>query len=153
MTCLLAGDALIDETDPLRILWIDRREKGRVALAALAAEGTFFKVQECHSLAEGIKVCGRDRYDVVVLATDLPDAWPLDVFMRWAQEGGQDSPVVLVVEGPSVESSLRKAERHPFCVVGRARADPIKMRRLVISAGIFVRALSGPRQAPQDGGN
>lgn len=146
MARLLAGDALIDETDPLRILWVERVEKGRASRNAIAAEAIFFWVRECHSLAEGIEAYGRDRYDVVVLATDLPDAWPSDIFSRFVEKV-PDSPILLIVEERSDGAILKSAERQPFCVVQGARADPTTMRRLVISAGILIRTLGALPQS------
>ena len=146
MARLIAGDALIDETNPLRILWVDRSEKGRASRNAIAAEAAFFRVRECHGLAEGIEAHGGDRYDVVVLATDLPDAWPSDVFSRFVEKT-PDNPILLIVEERSDGAMLKKAERRPFCIVERARADPTTMRRLVISAGILIRTLGGLPQS------
>ena len=146
MAALLAGDALIDEGDPLTILWVDRAEKGRASRAAIAAEAAFFQVRECHSLAEGIEAAGRGRYDVVVLTTDLPDAWPSDIFPRFVEKA-PDCPVLLIVEEGSAGAMLKNAERQPFCIVARARAGPTTMRRLVISAGILIRTLGALPQS------
>ena len=146
MARLIAGDALLDETDPLRILWVERAEKGQASRNALAAEAAFFRVQACHSLAEGIEAYGRDQYDVVVLATDLPDAWPSDIFSRCVEKT-PDNPILLIVEEYTDRAMLRKAERRPFCIVDRARADPMTMRRLVISAGILIRTLDALPQS------
>ena len=146
MARLLAGDALVDETDPLRILWVDRAEKGRASRNAIAAEAACFQVRECHSLAEGIEAAGRGRFEVVVLATDLPDAWPSDIFPRFVEKA-PDSPVLLIVEGRSDGTMLKNAERRPFCILERVRADPMTMRRLVISAGILIRALGALPQS------
>ena len=151
MARLLAGDTLIDETDPLRILWVDRAETGRATRDAIAAEAAFFQVRECHTLAEGIEAVGRGRYDVVVLSTDLPDAWPSDIFPRFVEKA-PDSPVLLIVEEGSDGAMLKNAERRPFCTVERVRADPTTMRRLVISAGILIRTLGGLPQSYNDTG-
>ena len=113
-------------------------------LSAMAAEAAFFQVRECHSLAEGIEAAGRDRFDVVVLATDLPDAWPSDIFPRFVEKA-PDSPILLIVE--DCTAMLKNAERRPFCVVERARADPTTMRRLVISAGILMRTVGALPQS------
>ena len=146
MPALLAGDVLIDEKDPLRILWVDRAEKGRASRDAIGAEAAFFQVRECQSLAEGIEAYGREGYDVVVLATDLPDAWPSDIFSRFVEEA-RDSPVLLIVEERTDGPISRNADRQPYCIVERARADPTTMRRLVISAGILIRTLGGLPQS------
>jgi len=53
---------------------------------AIPAEAAFFRLRECHSLAEGIEAYGRDTYDVVVLTTGLPDAWPSDIFPRFVEK-------------------------------------------------------------------
>ena len=146
MARLIAGDALIDETNPLRILWVDRGEKGRASRNAIAAEAAFFRIRECHSLAEGIEAYGGDRYDVVVLATDLPDAWPSDIFSRFVEKT-TDNPILLIVEEYPDRAMLKNAERRPFCIVERTRADPTTMRRLVISAGILIRTLGALPQS------
>ena len=146
MARLLAGDALIDETDPLRILWVDRAEMGQASRNAIAAETALFQVRESHSLAEGIEAAERSRYDVVVLATNLPDAWPSEVFARFVEKA-PDNPVLLIVEARSDGATLRNVERQPFCIVERVRADPTTMRRLVISAGIWIRTLGGLPQS------
>ena len=113
---------------------------------AIPAEAAFFRLRECHSLAEGIEAYGRDTYDVVVLTTGLPDAWPSDIFPRFVEKA-PDSPVLLIVEGRSDGAMLKNAERRPFCILERVRADPTTMRRLVISAGILIRTLGGLRQS------
>ena len=142
----MAGDALIDETDPLRILWVDRAETGQATRDAIAAEAASFQVRECHSLADGIEAAGRGRFDVVVLAADLPDAWPSDIFPRF-DEKAPDSPILLIVEDCTDRAMLKNAERRPFCIVERARADPTTMRRLVISAGLLIRTLGALPQS------
>jgi len=145
MAALLAGDTFIDEKHPLRVLWVDRVEREPAPRYALALEKTFFELTECHSLADGIEAGSRDSYDVVVLATDLPDAWLSDVFLRFTQEV-PDIPIIAIVGAVSEELGLKQAEAHPFCIVDRARADPTSMRRLVISAGILARTLRGSAQ-------
>jgi len=76
---LLAEDTLVDEHDPLRVLLIDQAEKAHRTRDALEVDGAFFRVVECHSLGEGIGTCRSYRSEVVILAADLPDAWPSDV--------------------------------------------------------------------------
>ena len=148
MAALLAGDTIVDEKHPLRVLWVDRAERVRAPRHVLAFEKAFFEVRECHSLADGIEAGSRDSYDVVVLATDLPDAWPSDVVLRFTRDV-QDIPVIVVTEGRSDPAAARQADRHPFCVVDRARADPTSMRRLVISAGILARTLRTTAQGQE----
>ena len=145
MAALLAGDTIVDETDPLRVLWVARADKVLSPRNRLVFQESFFDVRECYSLAESVEASSRDRYDVVVLATDLPDAWPSEVFLRFSRHV-QDTPVIVIAESPSDHLAVRQANGHPFCVVDRARADPTSIRRLVISAGILARTLRGASQ-------
>ena len=145
MAALLAGDTIVDEKHPLRVLWVDRAERVRAPRHVLAFEKPFFEVRECHSLADGIEAGSRDRYDVVVLATDLPDAWPSDVVLRFTRDV-DNIPVIVIAEGSPDHPALKQADGHPFCVVDRARADPTSMRRLVISAGVLARTLRSTAQ-------
>jgi len=137
---LLAGDTLVDEHEPLRVLVIDQAEKAHMARDALAAGGAFFRMEECYSLSEGIETCRNHWNEVIVLATDLPDAWPSDVFLRFSEQAS-DSPIIMIVESTLDNFSFERAARTPFCIIDRAKVDPTTIRRLVASAGILARTL------------
>ena len=139
MATLLAGDTLVDENDPLRVLLIDQAEKAHRTRDALEVDGAFFRIEECHSLGEGIETCRSHSSEVVILATDLPDAWPSDVLLRLTEQ--TDSPIIAIVQGTFDKFSLVRAERTPFCIINRAKANPKTIRRLVASAGILARTL------------
>lgn len=140
MATLLAGDTLVDEHEPLRVLVIDQAEKVHKTRDALAVDAAFFRMEECHSLGEGIETCRNHRNEVVVLATDLPDAWPSDVFLRFAEQT-PDSSIIVIAESTLDKFSLQGAERTPFCIIDRAKVDSTTIRRLVASAGILARTL------------
>ena len=140
MATLLAGDTLVDDYEPLRVLVIDQAEKTHMTRDALAAGGPFFRVEECHSLRDGIETCRNPWNEVIILATDLPDSWPSDVFLRFSEQAS-DSPIIIIVESTLNNLSFERAARAPFCIIDRAKVDPTTIRRLVASAGILARTL------------
>ena len=142
MATLLAGDTLVDEHEPLRVLVIDQAEKAHMTRDALAAGGAFFRMEECHSLGEGIETCRNHGNEVIVLATDLPDAWQSDVFLRFSEQAS-DSPIIIIVESTLDNFSFERAAKAPFCIINRAKVDATTIRRLVASAGILARTLRG----------
>lgn len=141
---LIAGDPIIDDRQPIQILIVGPGDVARLVTAATSPIGKYLQVRTCSSLANASDHLRADSFDVIVLDPNLPDSWPADSYRRLSEET-EAIPVLILTDAQDL-GFLAQAMPPPFAVLGKRKADPDTVRRLLISAALRKRALvHGPR--------
>jgi len=92
--------------EPLRILLVDDHALFRECVAAVLSAGPEFDVSHCASIAEALRIIGRERVDVVLLDYDL-GAERGSEFLPAAARAGFDGRVLVVAASVSDAEALR----------------------------------------------
>lgn len=140
MTELIVGDELFDTGSPARVLVVGGSAEVSIAQKAVAGLTGLFALDACGTLDEAIAKAREDSYDASILSLSLPDSWPSDTYHRFS-EADERSQMLLLVDHPDDATTLRRGKRPAFCMLLRSALDPALVRRLLISACVYKRAV------------
>jgi DNA-binding response OmpR family regulator len=136
------GDVVSESISWGSILLVDDEPRLRQILARSLA-GREFQVVEARTAAEAIAAATADRFDLMLLDINLPDATGWDVLRR-LRTTGQELPVIVMSAVPP--NPVRVREFKPFAVLHKP--FPIDtLLRLIRSAGV---ASEPPARAEYD---
>jgi hypothetical protein len=139
MSPLIAGDPVIDDQHPVRILVVDPSGADLV-IRATGSVKVYFQITACNSLAEASDHLRAKLYDVIVLEPNLPDSWPADSYRQLSAQA-QEIPFLILTGGQDF-GFLAQAAPLPFAVLAKGKADALAIRRLLVSATLRKRALA-----------
>jgi hypothetical protein len=142
MSPLIAGDPVIDDQQPVRILVVDPSGADLVTTAT-GSVGGYFQITACNSLAQASDHLRTRSYDVIALEPNLPDCWPADSYRRLS-EMAVGVPFLIITHVEEL-GFLAQASPLPFAVLAKHKAEPATIRRLLISAALRKRALTHGR--------
>jgi DNA-binding NarL/FixJ family response regulator len=147
-TQLINGDDVISSTQPAEILIVN--SAGVIAEdLALGIQLDCFVLYQVHTLEAAQRALARRHYDAILVDLDLPDAWPTDVY-KTLLGATEDTPIVVLASWWTAGHFT--GLHRPFAIVPRERSVPDLLRRLLISATLRKRALSGLSKPALDEG-
>jgi len=138
MPQLIAGDSIIDDQRPAKILIVDP-SGAAFATDAIGPVGECFQVSACGSLAAAFDHLRSDAFDAIVLEPNLPDSWPADSYRRLSEQSGA-TPILILTEVHDL-GSVTQGMPFPFAVLSKGQSEPHTLRHLLISATLRSRAL------------
>jgi hypothetical protein len=137
---LIAGDPVIDDQHPVRILVVDPSGGADLVTGATGTFEEYFQIRACNSLAQALDDLRTQLYDAIVLEPNLPDSWPADSYCRLSEEV-EGVPFLILTDVQDL-GFLAQASQLPFAVLAKGKAGPAAIRRLLISAALRKRALT-----------
>jgi hypothetical protein len=143
MSPLIAGDPVIDDQHPVRVLVVDPSGGADLVTRATSTIGEYFQITACDSLARASDHLRSQPYDLIVLEPNLPDAWSADSYRRLSEAAG--GVAFLILTDVQDLGFLAQASPLPFAVLAKGKAEPATIRRLLISAALHRRALTPGR--------
>ena len=148
MPQLIAGDPIIDDQRPARILVVDPSGADLVT-SATAPVGECFQVSACGSLAAAFDLLRSDAFDAIVLEPTLPDSWPADSYRRLSEQS-RAIPILILTDVHDL-GSVSQGFPLPFAALVKGQSEPHALRHLLISATLRSRALPLPAGSYQPG--
>ena len=138
MPQLIAGDPIIDDKRPARILVVDPSGANSVTNAT-GPVGECFQVSACGSLAAAFDLLRSDAFDAIVLEPNLPDSWPADSYRRLSEQS-RAIPILILTDVHDL-GSVSQGLPFPFAVLAKGQSEPHTLKHLLISATLRARAL------------
>ena len=122
MSPLIAGDPVIDDQHPVRVLVVDPSGGADLVTGATSTVGEYFQITACDSLTQASDHLRTQPYDLIVLEPNPPDSWPADSCRRLSEVAGGVAFLILThVQDLGFLAQLRRF-RSPYW--RRAKPSP-----------------------------
>jgi DNA-binding NtrC family response regulator len=123
----------MEKSHPLKVLIVDDEESFRMSLEVALNMTKEFGVQSCGSAAAARGVLKDNTFDVIILDYSMPEENGLD-FLRWLQNNGITSPVIMVTAAGSETVAVEAIKLGAYDYFRKDQIDIDKLPLAIMSA-------------------